>query len=695
MLTGVLSPLLREYRTRPAARFAVWVLAYGLTLWLVGRFSKAPNAVPTLLWVLFWLCFLPLGGYYIIRLVGFVKGRLLWRLGRRLIVAYIFIAVVPIILILRLAVYGASIIGGQFAAFLVASRIREQFAELRQFNRAVILEAHMTRETSPDEALNHLQKFYQEELIRHAAAYPGLEITLNLNGKTRSFLLDGRLTKRPLTVPRWFLRDEFAGVVLDQGELALRSIERTQTLPGKLTIILSLPVTPELLDVVGTGIGSVGVVTTRGEKGPPDKTAFRFETSKGDFVQAASIRSKSLRIPPSTSFWDLAVDGASSLDPISWEGETEQTLPQPIFVLVSSRLVTLSRQLFSALGQFSQSYVILFKVVAIIFMVIEVISLIIGVRMTRTMTRTVDRLYDATERIKKGDFSYRIGLPAHDQLTALGESFDSMTASVERLLRESQEKSRLESELEIARQVQSQLFPRSAPDISGLRLYGVCKAARSVSGDYYDFLELGENRVGLVLGDVSGKGISAALVMAAIQSALRAQFYNGYSQAAHSESSQVSTAQIVARLNRQLYESTPAEKYVTFFYGVYDGTTRKLTYTNAGHLPPVLFRNGEVVRLRTGGTVVGLFTSVRFEEEEIQLQPGDVLLAYTDGITEPENSYGEEFGEERVLEVAKRALAATPELLVDEIYRSVSDWTGSPELQDDMTLIVAKADFGS
>lgn len=691
MLTVVLSHFTREYRNHPIARFGVWVLAYGVTLWLVDRFSKAPGAVPDLLWALFWICFLLLSGYYLVRFAGFVKGRLLWRLRWRLIVAYVFIAVVPIILILRLAGYGASIIGGQFAAFLVASRLREQFAELRQFNRAVILEAHMTREASPDEALNHLQRFYAEELVKHAAAYPGLEITLSLNSQARSFLLDGKPAKRGLAIPRWFNREEFAGVVMDQGELALRSIERSKTLAGELTIILSLPVTPELLDVVGIGIGPVGVVTTRGEKGPPDHALFRFETSEGGFVQSASIRSKSLRIPSSTNALDLAVDGASSLDPISWEGEKERTLPQPVFVLVSSRIVTLSQQLFSALGQFSQSYVILFEVVAITFLVIEVIALIIGIRLTSTMTRTVDRLYDATERIKKGDFSYRIGLPSRDQLTALGESFDSMTASVERLLRESQEKSRLESELEIARQVQSQLFPQAAPNVSGLHLFGVCKAARSVSGDYYDFLELGENRVGLVLGDVSGKGISAALVMAGIQSALRAQFYNGHPLRVPLESSRISTAQIVARLNRQLYENTPAEKYVTFFYGVYDGKTRKLTYTNAGHLPPVLFREGQEVRLRTGGTVVGLFTSVGFEEEEIQMEPGDVLLAYTDGITEPENTYGEEFGEERVLEVARRALAATPELLVDEIYRSVSDWTGSPELQDDMTLIVAKA----
>ena len=147
----------------------------------------------------------------------------------------------------------------------------------------------------------------------------------------------------------------------------------------------------------------------------------------------------------------------------------------------------------------------------------------------------------------------------------------------------------------------------------------------------------------------------------------------------------------MSRLNLQLYESTPLEKYVTFFYAVYDSRNRKLTYTNAGHCPPVLFRRGNVERLEAGGTVVGLFSGMVYQESEVTLQPGDLLLAYTDGLVEPENSYEEEFGEGRLLETARRAASFPPEELAAEIYRSVNEWTGSPELQDDMTLVVGKA----
>ena len=132
------------------------------------------------------------------------------------------------------------------------------------------------------------------------------------------------------------------------------------------------------------------------------------------------------------------------------------------------------------------------------------------------------------------------------------------------------------------------------------------------------------------------------------------------------------------------------EKYVTFFFAIYDARTRNLSYTNAGHLPPILFRDGKVDFLRTGGTVVGLFPAMKYEVGEIQLAPNDLILAYTDGITEPENTFGEEFGEARLLDVTKRMLNVSPEVLAEAIYRSVDEWTGSPELQDDMTVVLAR-----
>jgi sigma-B regulation protein RsbU (phosphoserine phosphatase) len=516
-------------------------------------------------------------------------------------------------------------------------------------------------------------------------------ITLHLGNVTRSFHLDGKPAENPAIVPSWVKGEEYANIVDDRGQLALRSVERIRTPAGDLTLVLSQPFTPELLDLVGEGIGPVGVALYKQvQPGAAVNAKIVVQLSGVTYVPGMAINSKSVKLPEPANPFDFYVSGASALDPIIWGGEKEQKAGAPAFVFVSSRIATLNGRLLATLGDLSQTALIVFKVVMIILLVIELVALVIGIRMTRAITSTVDTLYDATERVKAGDFSYRTHFPPRDQLTALGEAFDGMTASVERLMQESQERLRLQSELDIAREVQRQLFPQSAPKVPGLDLYGVCKAARSVSGDYYDFLKLDEYRVGLVLGDVSGKGISAALLMAAIQSALRAQFYNGAAGGASSSATPFSTALVVDRLNRQLYANTPLEKYVTFFFAVYDARTRNLSYTNAGHLPPLLFRDGKIERLRTGGTVVGLFPSAAYEVGEIHLEPHDLLLAYTDGITEPENTFGEEFGESRLIEVTRRMLNATPEVLATEIYRTVNDWTGSPDLQDDMTLVLAR-----
>jgi sigma-B regulation protein RsbU (phosphoserine phosphatase) len=222
----------------------------------------------------------------------------------------------------------------------------------------------------------------------------------------------------------------------------------------------------------------------------------------------------------------------------------------------------------------------------------------------------------------------------------------------------------------------------------------MCYPARSVSGDYYDFISLDASRVALVLGDIAGKGISAALLMAAIQSSLRAQLFRGPTSDGGGNAAMFSTSETVKRLNLQLYESTSAEKYATFFYAVYNGATRELTYTNAGHLPPVVFRRNGIERLEAGGTVVGIFPEATFDQATVRLEPGDVFLAFTDGLTEPENSFEEDFGEERLFETVSRSLQSPLDELTKRAFDALNDWTSSPELHDDMTLVVGRCVAG-
>ncbi len=247
--------------------------------------------------------------------------------------------------------------------------------------------------------------------------------------------------------------------------------------------------------------------------------------------------------------------------------------------------------------------------IAIFFGVIEFVALYIGVRLSRSMTASVAELYRATEHVNRGDLSHRIQLRGRDQMAALGQSFNSMTASLAKLIEEQKEKQRLENELSIAYEVQELLFPGQVTDLPSLEVHGVCVPARTVSGDYYDFIPLGSDRLVLAVGDISGKGISAALLMATVHAFVRAysiepemalmpaslaygsqedprMYYRGDGSA----ESQVAPAMLMTTLNYQLYRSTPAAKYATMFLGCYDAKARVLTYCNAGHLPPIILR---------------------------------------------------------------------------------------------------------
>jgi sigma-B regulation protein RsbU (phosphoserine phosphatase) len=221
-----------------------------------------------------------------------------------------------------------------------------------------------------------------------------------------------------------------------------------------------------------------------------------------------------------------------------------------------------------------------------------------------------------------------------------------------------------------------------------LRVSGLCQPARMVSGDYYDFQRFEQNQLAIAVGDVAGKGISAALLMASIQSAMRMELRS--SAVLPLNGTRLSTARMVSELNQQLYATTAPEKYATFFFSLYDELSGKLTYTNAGHLPPILFRKEKVQLLEVTGTVMGAFPMSHYEESTLQMESGDLLVCYTDGITEPENAYGEMFGEDRLMGVVSKNIDRDESRIMELVMDAVRQWTGSPELQDDMTVLLAR-----
>jgi len=263
-------------------------------------------------------------------------------------------------------------------------------------------------------------------------------------------------------------------------------------------------------------------------------------------------------------------------------------------------------------------------------------------------------------------------------------SFDEVTRAVEAQRQAAAERREAERraahELEIARQVQARLFPQRLPELESLEYAGACIQTRQVGGDYYDFLDLGQSRLCLVLGDIAGKGIAAALLMANLQANLRSQCATAVEQ----------PEQLLRSVNRLFYENTAENAYATLFYSEFDDRTCRLRYANCGHLPGLVIQSdGSVTRLSSTAPVLGLFTEWPCRTEELQLCPGDLFAIYTDGITEALNDHDEEFGEERLLDVMRRARDRSPSEIVTTVFDEVRRFSGDQQ-RDDVTLIVAR-----
>jgi phosphoserine phosphatase RsbU/P len=261
--------------------------------------------------------------------------------------------------------------------------------------------------------------------------------------------------------------------------------------------------------------------------------------------------------------------------------------------------------------------------------------------------------------------------------------FDELTRGVETrrraLAKKLESGRRAAQELEIAKQVQSRLFPQIHPQLKTLAYAGLCLQARQVGGDYFDFLDLGQERLGLVTGDVSGKGIAAALLMANLQASLRSQCASASDQ----------PQRFLRSVNHLFYENTADGDYATFFFSEYDDKTQRLRYVNCGHLSALLLRRDDTLeRLESTSTVLELFENWDCSREERQLFPGDTLLLYTDGATESFNEAGEEFGERRLVEGFRRHRDQPSESLIALIVEEIRQFNPR-EQQDDITLIVA------
>jgi sigma-B regulation protein RsbU (phosphoserine phosphatase) len=622
--------------------------------------------------------------FYLGRWLGRVRARVLWRLRNRLLVTYLFIAFIPILLILGMITLTAYLLYGQLAGYLISTDLEAKAAELGAAGLALSAELS-TRMPSLEGESAELARLLEREHRRLQENFG--EFMVILSQGDRSVVIPRQAVAVPChPVPPW-LKGSFRGVVASQNRLFLHA---TVHIPGSshTRLCLTQPVTEFFLAQVGANLGPFSLLLLE-EVGPEPKGGRVFVIGDRTYVPGARLEPAQRTLAAPRYFFDPVLNGASKFNAVRWDLDSRERQELPVFLSITTRPSLLNQRIFAPLGEVAQALLTVLAVIGVVFLLLQVVSLVTGVRLTRSITIAVHDLYAATVRLQQGDFSVRIPHRRDDQLGALGDSFNQMAASIERLIEESKQRQRLEQELEIARQVQEQLFPDRAPELQTLRLVGHCRPALMVSGDYYDYGLAEKGRLIFTIGDISGKGISAALLMATIQSILRSQVY---ASRLMGQLHQLSMAELVTRLNRQLCATTSPEKYSTLFVGLYEDQTRQLTYTNAGHLPPFWMRDGMVRALDVGGPVVGVFSNSGYEQGTVELQAGDWVVAYTDGITEAMNSYDEEYGSERLLEFIQRtANGLSPERLIEAVLAEVQQWSPGAEASDDRTLLVARA----
>jgi sigma-B regulation protein RsbU (phosphoserine phosphatase) len=702
-----------------AGRMPALALAAGVLLVLSLLLPGAPGisgAFSDLLQVLALAAFLASAGYYAALAVGRLGRLLLWRVRRRLVITFLLIGVPPVVLMGVLGVIAGFGILAEAMARIVTAQIDLALVQT-QGAAAALVEELQGRPGAG--GLARLEPWLEDKARTLQAALPGARLALWCcepgEGRAQrrgadlvveapgSPHLGGRDPAPPGgSLPHWLAaRRRWSGLVYAPGAAApadaagaptgegarggalyLRSMARGVAAGRPFDLLLDVPLEGPLLGRLREATGleiepfQAGAGFDRGERPAALAAAEREpEDAGGARTSAAGAAAAATRVPYvvllAATHWGSgrSEQHAALIYQWSWSEAMRQVL---------------------GLTAAGTVWKLLMVTVAGVFLLIEMVAFAAAALLTRSVTATVHELSVATERVRRGDFSYRARARSRDQLGDLAEAFNDMSASIESLLEQRLKHERLEREIEIAAEVQERLFPRRPPRREGWEIAGECRAARGVAGDYYDFLELGAGRVGLALGDVAGKGISASLLMSNLQATLRALAGQLLAAGADGDA-EGRLAEVMGALNRQMCRSTAINRYATLFLGVCDERGRQLRYVNGGHGPGLLVRrDGRVKRLDTGGTVVGAFERSVYREGKAALEPGSVLALYSDGLSEAADAEGNEFGDERLERCVVGNRERPVAVLARAVYEAVEAWTGGGERTDDQTLVVLK-----
>jgi sigma-B regulation protein RsbU (phosphoserine phosphatase) len=737
-------------RVMPHVAFASALL---LVVWLLFADTQVFRQTflgPVLGHVTFWAVLLTCV-YYGAKALRWLKRKLLWRVRRRLVITYLFVGLTPIILMTVLGLLSAFGGSGQGMARIITAQAN---ATERQTQSGARKLAEAFSRFGPGADDRGVQAWLDEHAALLRASLPGARVALwrgaagedaasvGYKGSAQFISstddesargVGGEAGSVGYRLPEWSRGlPEWSGLAFTTpsdsaggfGSPSLRAISRGVAGNRPYALLLVVPVSRALVDqyreTTGIYVRPFFVYKTMtGENSPVNLRLGRGgvgdpRLSNQQEAEGPSGESKVEDMFERDQFGEKVGDSfyVVMLPATNWaSGERSEHLS----FLFDWSWALASKQ-FWGHGEPGELWRRALIYVAIAFLVLELLALAASAWMTRAVTGTVHKLYRAVEFIKKGDFSHRVRVRSHDQLGELAAAFNDMSSNIEQLLSERVERERLEREVEIAAEVQAQLFPRSVPALRTVEIAAECRAARGVAGDYYDYIEVAPGLVALALGDVSGKGVSASLVMSNLQASLRAQTTitaermdiaeravaasastggnDGGGVLAHVVAAAEvdgAVARQMTNINRQLCRSTEANRFATLFLALYEDRSRHFRYTNAGHNAPILVRaDGTIERLTTGGMMVGAFEWAEYEEAGASLAAGDLLLIFSDGISEAENESGEEYGDQKLAQFAVQHRTLSADKLRDAVFAEVDAWAGARERGDDQTLVIVK-----
>ena len=624
-------------------------------------------------------------GFFVWRLFLLLKRRLLWRVRRKLILSYIFIGVVPALLIIAFFILGAWVVSTNVSAYLFRDGYDDivSHAELAANAAAAEIARNPPGSTETvarvQRAASNAARRYRLLSMVFIPGAPGAPPPARAGEWSHA--------PPPDRIPPWLRagRDGFIGTIApdvpDRGDAQLiaRAAVPAVQASGRLGfVIVDIPIDGQMLDSLYADTRvKAGSIRIGGESATlPSVTGIADSTVGPDRF---TLFGRSITMLDANNWETGAVHRATISNTYSLRG-----LYEKLSAAQSAHVGSMS------LGQ---AILVILTIVAILFLIIEFVALVMGLALARSITSSIHELFMGTERVRHGDFTHRINIMTSDQLGELAGSFNQMTERIEALILTAAEKKRLEEELRIARQIQMSLLPRGPLDVPGLAVTGLCVPAREVGGDYYDFFKLPGDLLGVLIADVSGKGTSAALYMAELKGLVLSlsQIY-------------LSPRQLLIEVNRIISDNLDTRSFITMTYAVLDLKAGRMTYARAGHTPLIFMPNGngtpEKVRvLIPSGMVVGLripgahekFMDL-LEEESIDLNVGDVIVLYTDGISEAMNGEADLFGDARLSRIVEEHGHLESGELRERILREIEAFVGAADQHDDMTMILMKVE---